>query len=135
MPERFSPDDPREWLNRAQSNLAIAGTRADTSVYLEDLCFNAQQAAEKALKAVCILHHVEYPYVHDLAALVTVITKSGVRVPEHVKEAAKLTRFAITTRYPHFLSPVKEEEYQRAVAIAGSVVTWCESEIGNQVNR
>jgi HEPN domain-containing protein len=63
MPERFSPDDPREWLNRAQSNLAIAGTRADTSVYLEDLCFNAQQAAEKALKAVCILHHIEYPVV------------------------------------------------------------------------
>ena len=23
-PERFSPDDPREWLNRAKSNLALA---------------------------------------------------------------------------------------------------------------
>ena len=91
----------------------------------------AQQAAEKALKAVCILHHIEYPYVHDLAALVTIIMMNGICVPDRVKEAAKLTRFAITTRYPHFLSPVKEEEYQRAVAIAESVVTWCESEIGN----
>ncbi|MFY1644881.1 HEPN domain-containing protein [Methanoculleus bourgensis] len=97
----------------------------------------AQQAAEKALKAVCILHHIEYPYVHDLAALVTIIMGNGVWVPDHVKEAAKLTRFAITTRYPHFLSPVKEEEYRRAVAIAEGVVTWCESEIGNpgDVNR
>lgn len=94
----------------------------------------AQQAAAKALKAVCILHHIEYPYVHDLAALVTIITKNGICVPDHVKEAAKLTRFAITTRYPHFLSPVKEEEYRRAVAIAGSVVAWCESEIGNPGN-
>ncbi len=23
-PERFPPDDPREWLNRAKSNLAMA---------------------------------------------------------------------------------------------------------------
>ena len=25
-PERFPPDDPREWLNRAQSNLAMGVT-------------------------------------------------------------------------------------------------------------
>ncbi|MFA7072836.1 MAG: HEPN domain-containing protein, partial [Methanoculleus sp.] len=66
-----------------------------------------------------------------LAALVTIIMGNGVWVPDNVKEAAKLTRFAITTRYPHFLSPVKEEEYRRAVAIAEGVVAWCESEIGN----
>ena len=41
--ERFAPDDPREWLNRARSDLAMA--RADVpGVYLEDLCFHAQQA-------------------------------------------------------------------------------------------
>ena len=39
--ERFSPDDPREWLNRARSNLAIAKSRV-AGVYLEDLCFEAQ---------------------------------------------------------------------------------------------
>jgi hypothetical protein len=45
--ERFAPDDPREWLNRARSNLAQASVRLP-EVYLEDLCFQAQQAAEKA---------------------------------------------------------------------------------------
>jgi hypothetical protein len=40
------PDDPREWLNRARSNLALAKKTA-RDVYLEDLCFDAQQAAEK----------------------------------------------------------------------------------------
>jgi len=40
-PERFSPDDPREWLNRARSNLARAKARSP-DVYLEDLCFDAQ---------------------------------------------------------------------------------------------
>lgn len=129
MPDRYSPEDPREWLNRARSNLAIAKNRTEGSVYLEDLCFNAQQAAEKALKAVCIVHHIGYPYIHDLAALITILMKNGVAVPDPVKESAKLTRFAIATRYPHFLPPIQEQEYQRAVAIADRVVTWCEGEI------
>ena len=42
-PERFPPDDPREWLNRARSNLAQAGNRLPET-YIEDHCFNAQQA-------------------------------------------------------------------------------------------
>lgn len=50
-PERFAPDDPREWLRRAQNSLVQAG-KTDEHVCLEDLCFQAQQAAEKALKAV-----------------------------------------------------------------------------------
>ena len=48
-PERFPPDDLREWLNRAGSNLAMAKNRAP-GAYLENLCFQAQQAAEKAVK-------------------------------------------------------------------------------------
>ena len=129
MPDRFPPEDPREWLNRARSNLALAKNTCDNSVYFEDLCFNAQQAAEKAIKAVCIFHHIPYPYVHDLATLVTVLMQNGISVPEQVKESAKLTRFAIATRYPHLLSSVSEREYQRAVAVAEGVIRWSEDEI------
>jgi len=39
--ERFAPDDPREWLNRANSNLALARSTA-AGAYLEDLCFEAR---------------------------------------------------------------------------------------------
>ena len=66
--ERFSPDDLREWLNRARSNLAIAKSRV-AGVYLEDLCFEAQQAAEKAIKAVMIGRGIDFPYVHSLELL------------------------------------------------------------------
>ena len=52
-PDRFPPHDPREWMNRARSNLAMAKNRIPDA-YLEDLCFEAQQAAEKAIKAVMI---------------------------------------------------------------------------------
>lgn len=47
-PERGTPTDPHEWLARARSNLVRASLKMP-GVYLEDLCFDAQQAAEKAL--------------------------------------------------------------------------------------
>jgi HEPN domain-containing protein len=46
-------EDAREWINRARSDLALARAKPE-GVYLEDLCFHAQQAAEKAIKALLI---------------------------------------------------------------------------------
>lgn len=74
LPDPPRADDPRAWLNRARSNLFHAKSRSP-GVYLEDLCFDAQQAAEKALKAVLVQRGIRFPYVHDLAALLTLITK------------------------------------------------------------
>ena len=59
-PDRFSHNDPREWLNRARSNLARAKTRTDDA-YWEDLCFDAQQAAEKAAELTPYATLTRYP--------------------------------------------------------------------------
>jgi HEPN domain-containing protein len=75
-PERFLPDDPREWLNRTRSNLLKAKEKVP-DVYLEDLCFDAQQAAEKAIKAVFLKKGIAFPYTHDLADLLTLLEESG----------------------------------------------------------
>jgi HEPN domain-containing protein len=110
-PERRPPDDPLEWLNRARSNLARA--KADIrleGVYLEDLCFDAQQAAEKALKAVLLHLKVRFPYVHDLAELLALVEGAGDPLPTHIREAARLTRFAVASRYPGAEEPVTQEE-------------------------
>ena len=82
-PERFPQDDPREWLNRARSNLSRARRRA-SNIYLEDLCFDAQQAAEKAVKAVMIKRRVEFPYTHDLARLLSLLEDAGEDIPDAV---------------------------------------------------
>ena len=50
LPERFPPDDPREWRGLARSNLALA-TNLVPAVCLEDLCFEARQVSENAFKA------------------------------------------------------------------------------------
>ena len=75
-PERFPPEDPREWMNRARSNLVRAKDRVPQA-YLEDLCFDARQAAEKAIKAVMIARGIVFPYTHDLARLLTPRTSSA----------------------------------------------------------
>ena len=97
--ERFPPDDPREWLNRARGNL-VRARQMIPGAYLEDLCFDAQQAAEKAIKAVLLKRGVNFAYVHDLAELLTSVEASGQAVPDDVREAEDLTRFAVGTRYP-----------------------------------
>lgn len=90
----------------------------------EDLCFDAQQAAEKALKALLIHLRLEFPYVHDLAELITLLERSGVAVPGEVREASRLTRFAVGLRYPGDAEPVTKEEYKEVVAIAEATVAW-----------
>ena len=127
-PERFAPDDPREWLNRAMSNLALAESKIP-GTYLEDLCFEAQQAAEKAIKAVMIRRNIEFSYVHDLAHLLSMLEEAGEEIPEGVRRAEALTRYALITRYPGIARPVSEQEYAEAVAVAKEVVRWADEQI------
>lgn len=128
-PERFPPDDPREWLNRARSNLSRAKSRIP-EVYLEDLCFDAQQAAEKAIKALLLKKGVAFPYVHDIAHLLTLVEQTAVHIPDPVRRAEDLTRYAVVTRYPGLTEPVSESHYRDALVSAEAVVRWAEEEIG-----
>lgn len=89
-PERFPPDDPREWMNRARSSLPQARHRIG-EIYLEDLCLDAQQAAEKAIKAVLLHRGVRFPHVHDMAELVTLIERAGQVPPGRIRESSRLT--------------------------------------------
>jgi HEPN domain-containing protein len=127
---RFPSDDPREWLNRAHSNLARAREGFSIpGVYLEDLCFDAQQAAEKAIKAILIHLNIPFAYVHDLALLLAAVEQAGQEVPPAIRQAARLTRYAVATRYPGLSEPVTREEYEEAVNIAEEVVRWAQEMI------
>lgn len=120
---------PRAWLSRAYSNLTRAGQPKPEGVYWEDLCFDAQQAAEKALKALLLATDIPFRFVHDLGELLNLLTRAGVRVPEGVLEAAELTEYAVEARYPGPFEPVSEEEHRRALELATAVVDWVTSQI------
>ena len=126
--ERFLPDDPREWLNRARSSLARARNQAP-EVYLEDLCFDGQQSAEKAIKALLMARDIDFPYVRDLVRLLSLVEDAGCMVPDHVWRAKELTRYAITARYPDAGDPVSGRQYADAVEIAEAVLHWAEENL------
>jgi predicted nucleotidyltransferase len=88
-------------------------------ILLENLCFNAQQAAEKALKAVCLYKKQDS---HSITHLVDILETTGVEVPEQIKFADVLTQYAVQTRYPGPIEEITFEEYQESLAIAARVV-------------
>jgi HEPN domain-containing protein len=125
MRKRLQPDNPVEWLNRAKSSLALA-KQCSREIYSEDLCFQAQQAAEKAIKAVYISKKIAFPYIHDISQLLTTLEKEGVIIPNNIKTASTLTLYAAQTRYPGLEGPVSDDEYHKALVLAERVVVWVE---------
>lgn len=120
---------PQEWLARAKSNLALAHVNRPEDVFLEDMCFNVQQAVEKALKAVLQHKGIVYRYVHDIEELITTLEGHGISVPQYIREAVCLTQYAVETRYPGDFEPVTEDEFNEALTIAEKAVAWAESQI------
>ncbi|MEW5920422.1 MAG: HEPN domain-containing protein [Bacillota bacterium] len=116
----------RLWFQRTKSNLARAELGRQTSdILYEDLCFDAQQAVEKALKGIMAFLEMDTPKTHSIGYLLKLIEESGkAQVPENLKEAAILTDYAVTTRYPGDWEPIDEAEYKRAVSLAQEVYRW-----------
>ena len=51
------------------------------ALYLEDFCFDAQQAAEKAVKAVFMACGLTFPFIHDLGRLLALLVQGGIACP------------------------------------------------------
>jgi len=123
-------DKANEWLQRAKSNMARAKAgRVSPDILYEDLCYDAQQAVEKALKSVCIIHEIVFPKTHDIGYLIELLEKGNVEVPEELQNAKILTGYAVETRYPGDYEPVDEDDYLNAVKIAEKVLKWVEKKM------
>ena len=112
MSDRRDPTDPRAWLARARSNLNLASLSDHQGIFLEDFCFEAQQAVEKALKAICVRDGLDFPKTHSLVVLYDILESSGLQVPSRVRDAEVLTQFAVQARYPGLDEAVGEAEYR-----------------------
>ena len=117
-------ESPEDWLSRATGALALAKQTKPDDAFWEDQCFLAQQAAERALKAVHLRRNVTFRYTHDLEELGKALENNGLTIPDLVKDAIILTRYAVETRYPGPVEPVTEEEYYEALRLADAVVAW-----------
>ncbi|MGH7573958.1 MAG: HEPN domain-containing protein [Longimicrobiales bacterium] len=127
-PERYDADDPREWIRLARGDLALAEANVPGAPP-ELLCFHAQQAAEKAIKAVLIHARVAFPHTHDLDRLLDILEENDTAIPGRVRDATALTDYAVRTRYPFLGEPVTAGDLQAAVDIATSIVAWADARV------
>jgi HEPN domain-containing protein len=127
-PDRERADAPKSWLENARSDLAIARIPLPPGGRYEHLCFHIQQAVEKSLKAVLLSSGVDFPFTHNLQALIDLFP-STMKLPPVVRQSVVLNPYAVVTRYPGESEPVTEEEYRDALRIAETVLLWSESAI------
>lgn len=124
-PESDLAGSAADWLRYAYSDLEIARVKEVPKVLLETLCFHAQQAAEKALKAVLVANGISFPRTHNLRTLLDLVPKV-IEIPPEVENGVILTEYAVSSRYPGDLEMIDEQEYQEAVQFAESIVQWAE---------
>jgi HEPN domain-containing protein len=103
-----SSSHARQWLTKAKNDL-VAGERLTAAGGPYDaVCFHAQQAAEKALKALLAFAQAPIPHTHNLEDLqAACVQLTSVAVPARLAswELAELTPFAVESRYDVEFSP------------------------------
>jgi HEPN domain-containing protein len=93
-------EEARRLLRLAhRDRTAFAALAAAPEVALAVACFHAQQAVEKALKAVLCLHGVGYRRTHDLEELAGALADIGAVVPASADDLRRLTPYAVEFRY------------------------------------
>jgi len=113
--------EAQRWLRYAREDLAAAERLlADPRSVPRHICWLAQQAAEKALKAALVLEGVDFPWRHDLDALRNLLP-AGWAVKVEQPDLAELTEWAVEARYPGDWPEATVEDAARAVATARAV--------------
>ncbi|MGI8505804.1 MAG: HEPN domain-containing protein [Solirubrobacteraceae bacterium] len=99
----MTPEESEEagrLLSAARSDLRATRVLApDTGQANDVIGFHAQQAVEKAIKAVLVANGVEIAYTHDLGLLLDVLAQHAIVTPDSVRRADWLTPWAVAARY------------------------------------
>jgi len=117
------------WLKQAAYDLEAAGM-STTNAFHEWACFQSEQSAEKALKALIVSSGRTAPKIHKLSALVGVAKKYVPALRQHYLQISMLQAFTFIARYP-FLLPgeydaphnyITKEEALRCIEEAREVI-------------
>ena len=113
----------KSWLDSARSDFELACVKKTRNIRYEHLCFHAQQAAEKSIKALFFSLNIEVPRTHDLAYVIDHLPTPFV-VPPHLLLLPVLTKYAVQFRYPGQEMSVTRKEYIKAVDLAQATLHW-----------
>ena len=121
-----SRDHARVLLRKARDDeVAVRKFAADSEIADAVVGFHAQQAIEKALKAVLSARDCRYPWTHDLRYLIELLDAAGSPLPRELADARRLTPWAAEFRYGEII----DEQLNRtdATRIVEAVMRWAEA--------
>jgi len=108
-----------KWLFRADEDLAVIDRliQTDPQAYASTICFHAQQAVEKYLKALLACKGVDFPRTHDVDFLLAECRKVSPGQFDQI-DLKSLTDFGVSVRYPDdfYVPDLSETTYYAGVA-------------------
>ena len=126
----MSTPEAERWLAYARSDPdAARALLRDPEHYPRQVCFLAQQSAEKALKALLVLLDIEFPHTHDLDRLRESVPPDW-RVKTEFPQLYALSIWAVESRYPGDLPEVVESDAQQALHLAERILQVIEQDFG-----
>ena len=94
-------------------------------------CWHSQQSVEKALKAALISENVNFPHIHDLDELRDMLPASWSVKNAH-PSLAKITKYAIESRYPEKSNKFTTHDAHDAISTARKVHDSINAELRNR---
>jgi HEPN domain-containing protein len=108
----------RGWLRKSQSDMDSAGLCLASAKALDTVCFHAQQAAEKSLKAYLVAREIEFPFVHNIEKLIELCAREDRDFSALKPLGESLTPYAVELRYDEEFWPTIETARQAFDAAA-----------------
>ena len=109
----------KNWLYRANEDISVINTliKYGTDYYTSTICFHAQQAVEKFLKAFLVYHDIDFPRTHDVDFLLLECQK--INKETFAIDLKSLADFGVTLRYPDdfYIPNVKEALEYKDIAV------------------
>jgi HEPN domain-containing protein len=127
------PERSRDWLAQATRDLEKANKDLSWGYY-EWACFTAQQAAEKAVKALFQHIHAD-AWGHSVSELLKELPDSVKTEETLIEDAIMLDRYYIPTRYPNGFDRGIPKDYftkrdaEGACEAARRIIEFCKSKI------
>lgn len=120
-------------LRKAREDVdAVKKLMPDSEIADSIVGFHAQQAVEKALKAVLAASGDDFPWTHDLRHLMDRLEAIETPLPATLREVRTLGPWAVEFRYGQTIDDLLERE--QALALAIEVIEWAQAEIEGQAH-
>ena len=123
----------KRWLEKARRDLNTAHNCLDSSEPFPDIiCFHAQQAAEKYLKAYLVYYEIEFPKTHSLEDLILLANRQDSSFLNLQDISCILTPYAVEVRYGESEEPMIDDAIE-AIEIAEQVKVFIFKRLPNEM--